>query len=540
MEPWILNADDRTNIFTGSGSGFGYGFNNIWRYTPSGDLAFAPGRVGEVSLSSPKANGFYSLWTKGSFPVSDVNGNIVRSRMCDTSSCKWDNDFSTRADYNQDIEVCAKFRYFYDVPSAVESFNGGFDDDGAISYSDSKWGDDFSSFGPSFETGAFDNQSYVLKKWVGDDYVPSYTLNGVDTYYQVNMRNFRNPDAVKFKPGSTTEYAEDSITQTPIFCQRMNDVYIATITIFSFTIILLFGKIISLTWSLFYNPAERYQSAVAFPFVGMFVPFVMLASASGKKKLTEIEERNQKDDNSESVLSRVLGLRAWLSVELPCGSFTFTSRLCNANRWREFGTLDTAGKPRESVKFWEALCYPLVLPFTPTLYRSLRLNPDRGACAAIMYYSFVWPFVVGYIWITWIITCPVTVIVVATWSIIFYSDYSITIKLIEDFPQMVISFYYITQVRYNSSGLGSATVSLLVLTRIVVVTALAMKKEAVKEFKELNAKQQQRLHRLYGDLSVGEMLWVTCFQPIIMGIYAWLPPVLMYAVRRRRKTQSGV
>jgi hypothetical protein len=130
----------------------------------------------------------------------------------------------------------------------------------------------------------------------------------------------------------------------------------------------------------------------------------------------------------------------------------------------------------------------------------------------------------------------VSVLLVGTFSIVFFSDHSITIKLIEDFPQMVLAYYYSTQVRYNNEAIFSATLSLLVLTRTIIMIVLSIKKEAVTEFKQLNKQEEQKLHRLYGDLSLGQMVWVTVSVPWTFGwFYAWNFPLLVYGVNVRKK-----
>jgi hypothetical protein len=522
MKPWILNTDSR-----------GSAYNNIWRLTPSGDLAFEPGQVGEVTTKDPVPKVNMQLYAgRPGFPVYDIDGNVVRSQMCGTAdnpfstlnywgNCQWNYDFSTRADYKQDTQVCVKFMNFYDVNAAANSFIGDSNDPITV------WWD--SQIAPSFETGAFDDESYILSGGSG-----VFKVNGTAGYYQVNMQNFKKSDAVKYKSGSTTEYAEDSMTQTTTFCERLNSVYIGTITIFSFTMILWGGKVLSQIASLITKPDERYETAIDFPFVGAIIPFFMLAFSSSKKKLTEIEKKNQNEENAKPILYRVLGLR-WLSTELPCGAFMFTSSLCDKNRWLEYGTLDTDGNPRESVKFWEAVCYPLILPFTSTYWKAISCKRERNCFVKFMYYMFVWP--VPWVWAlgTWPVHL-VSVLLVGTYSIAFFSDHSITIKLIEDFPQMVLGYYYSTQVRYNGDAIFSATLSLLVLTRTIITIALSIKKEAAKDFKQLNSQEQQKLHRLYGDITFGQAMWVTIFVPTtIFCIYAWNFPGLVYAVHVRKK-----
>ena len=136
--------------------------------------------------------------------------------------CQWGYDFSTRADYDQDTEVCVKFFNFYDGGSALNSFNGGADDNGVLELFE--WYDD--AFAPSFKSGAFDEDSYITEP---------YELNGSKAYYNVNMRDYKKANTERNKSGSTTEYAEDSLMQSVTFCERMNAIYIGTITIFSFT-----------------------------------------------------------------------------------------------------------------------------------------------------------------------------------------------------------------------------------------------------------------------------------------------------------------
>jgi hypothetical protein len=145
-------------------------------------------------------------------------------------------------------------------------------------------------------------------------------------------------------------------------------------------------------------------------------------------------------------------------------------------------------------------------------------------------------------WGWWFLTL-VSILLIGTWSVTFFSDHSITIKLIEDFPQMVMGYYYSTQVRYNGDAIFSATVSLLILTRSIASIALSIKQQAVKEIKEINSQEQQKLHRMYGDLSLGQMMWVTNVQPMIMiSAYAWNFPLIMYAVwaRKRRSVPESV
>jgi hypothetical protein len=536
MKPWILNSDAR-----------GFAYNNIWRLTPSGDLAFWPGSVAEVTTKTLVPTVRTPVSAQPEVAVLDIDGNVVRSQICDTDDnpfsvnthwshlCGWGHDFSTsRADYNQDTEICVKFMNFYDLRAAANSFNGGVDDTGILSFSTHRDSD----FAPSFETGAFDQESYFLGGrgyyggWSSYSTSGPVTLNGVNGYYQVNMQNFKKLDTMTYKPGSTTEYSEDSIVQTPIFCERLNSVYIGTITIFSLTMILWIGKIFTQTATMITNPDARYETAIDFPFVGALLPFIMLAFPSSKKKLTEIEKKKQNEE--KSILYRVLGLR-WLSTELPCGAFTFTSTLCDKNRWLEYGTLDTDGNPRESVKFWEAVCYPLILPFTSTYWKAISCKRERNCFVKFMYYMFVWP--VPWVWAlgTWPVHL-VSVLLVGTFSIVFFSDHSITIKLIEDFPQMVLAYYYSTQVRYNNEAIFSATLSLLVLTRTIIMIVLSIKKEAVTEFKQLNKQEEQKLHRLYGDLSLGQMVWVTVSVPWTFGwFYAWNFPLLVYGVNVRKK-----
>ena len=136
-----------------------------------------------------------------------------------------------------------------------------------------------------------------------------------------------------------------------------------------------------------------------------------------------------------------------------------------------------------------------------------------------------------------------SILLIGTWSVTFFSDHSITIKLIEDFPQMVMGYYYSTQVLYNDDAIFSATVSLLILTRSIASIALSIKQQAVKEIKELNSQEQQKLHRMYGDLSLGQMMWVTNVQPMIMiSAYAWNIPLIIYAVwaRKRKSVPESV
>ena len=81
----------------------------------------------------------------------------------------------------------------------------------------------------------------------GDSKTP-YTLNGVGYYYQVNMRSFRKTDAVKYEPGSTTEYAEESMVQTQHSAATSTPLHRAVL-IFSFTMILWGGKTLALTYA---------------------------------------------------------------------------------------------------------------------------------------------------------------------------------------------------------------------------------------------------------------------------------------------------
>ena len=80
MKPFVKNADNR-----------GSAFNNIWRLTPSGDLAFDPGKVGEVSTTDPSDSISIKLYATPTFPVYDIDGDLVRSQMCGTA----DNPFAT-------------------------------------------------------------------------------------------------------------------------------------------------------------------------------------------------------------------------------------------------------------------------------------------------------------------------------------------------------------------------------------------------------------------------------------------------------------
>lgn len=226
----------------------------IWRLTPSGDLAFAPGEVGPVSLTDPRPVLAWDAVAQADAPVGSMNGTVVRSQMCETGEnvfsdetedggCRWKHEFSTRPDYHQDRKVCVKFKYFYDREAAITSFNGGSDDNGVIhfpSYSDVY-------FTPNFESGAFDDKSYVIGWNLAER---PYTLNGVGMYYQINMRDLMKENTVKFKGDSTTELAEDSKLQAPIFCNRMNSVSIGTVVVFSFTMILWIGRMFSLTEAL--------------------------------------------------------------------------------------------------------------------------------------------------------------------------------------------------------------------------------------------------------------------------------------------------
>lgn len=535
MEPWILSVS-----MTGSA------YSNIWRLTPDGDLAFEPGGVGEVNTDDLISGGTSSVYARPDVPVADIQGNVVRSKMCGDANntfstisfdgyCVWNHNFATRADYNQDTQVCVKLQYYYDLQAAASSFNGGQDDNGPF-----LTGADYDWFAPSFETGAFDHESYVIgsaysRASYGDGKTP-YTLNGVGYYYQVNMRNFRKTDAVKYEPGSTTEYAEESMVQTPTFCERLNAVYIGTVTIFSFTMILWGGKTLALTCALFAQPNERHETLIDYPFIGVVWPGIMWCYPPWKKRLTEIEERRQKKKSDETILSRVLGLRAWLGAELHCGAFTFTSTLQDPARWLEYGTLDSSGNPRTSVKFWEALCYPLVLPFSPTFYKALR----QGPCCTTNLYTLCWFAWACTAWGMWFISLMI-VVLAGTWSITFFSDHSITIKIIEDFPQAVLGYYYDTEVRSNQEAVFSATVSLIILFRLILYYGYTMTNESVKEIKDGTKQKERALHRLYGDITPGQAVWMTCAQPWIMSFYVMTGPwtIICLGVPKRRVTSTA-
>ena len=156
----------------------------VWRLTPSGDLAFAPHKVGFYQPGHhnggiPEYD--FDLVTVKDVPVVDINGTVVRSQMCGdvnnpfagterrsevAQGCKWSHNWSvSRKDYDQDTEVCVKFKYYYDINAAITSFNGGVDDNGPISLS-KREDDDNGRYNamvgefivPSFETGAFDNE----------------------------------------------------------------------------------------------------------------------------------------------------------------------------------------------------------------------------------------------------------------------------------------------------------------------------------------------------------------------------------------------
>jgi len=253
--------------------------------------------------------------------------------------------------------------------------------------------------------------------------------------------------------------------------------------------------------------------------------------------MKEIEQHRQTEESGEAVLSRLLGLRAWLSTELPCGSFTFNPTLADPYRWYEYDTLDTSGKERKSVKFWEALCYPLVLPFSSTFYKALKMKGEGCICFIVkrLYYFTIWPSAIILAWL-FIPFNLMYVAIIGMYSIVFFSDHSITIKLVEDFPQMIMGIFYVTVVRYNREAVFSATISLFVLTRTIIWVVLSVKTELLEEVNELRSKKERRLHRLYGDIGIGNAIWLTTVQPFIMGaFYFWNFPVLAYAVRRRRR-----
>ena len=60
------------------------------------------------------------------------------------------------------------------------------------------------------------------------------------------------------------------------------------------------------------------------------------------------------------------------------------------------------------------------------------------------------------------------VAIIGMYSIVFFSDHSITIKLVEDFPQMIMGIFYVTVVPYSREAVFSATISLFVLTRTII------------------------------------------------------------------------
>ena len=102
------------------------------------------------------------------------------------------------------------------------------------------------------------------------------------------------------------------------------------------------------------------------------------------------------------------------------------------------------------------------------------------------------------------------------WSIIIWSDHAITMKLIEDLPQTMLGFYYATQIKYNEVAIIGATISLLILVRVLVAVAMSMRKEIHEGIKERRAiSEEQKLHRMHGDLNLGRAVWMSTVQPLI-------------------------
>ena len=528
MEPWIHNVNK-------DGSELAY--PTTWRLTSSGDLAFLPGKVGQRSTTD---NYFIEMYANAETPVVDVFGNTVRRSMCGDSSsnpfssltrftsgyCEWSHDFSSRPGYKEEKNVCIKFERYYDLDAAVASLSPISDKD---EYFIPNAAEASYNFLPSFETATFDDKSYYS----------TIQMDRVKVNVQLDMRKYKRAGAVKYKPGSTTEYADDSMMQEPVFCNRLNSVYIGTMVIFSFTMILWIGKVTSLTYALataMYarrDPIEMHENMISYPFIGALYPFYMLLSTSRKEELKKIEERNQNDNgkNKDTVTSRLLGLRAWMSSELACGSFTFTSTMCDPARWEKYGTMDHDGNPRKSVKLWEAICYPLVLPFSSTFFNAISASAVRNPCTWVF-----WPLYVATAW-GYSSLCLANVVLMGTWSITFFSDHSVTIKIIEDFPQMVIGYYYITNVKPNNDAMFSATLSLLILTKEVIKIALSVKNEATKEIVVRNTQKERALHRMYGDLTLGQAMWVTCMQPVVVIFIIW-PGIFMWFVHRRKVPES--
>ena len=518
----------------------------VWRLTPSGDLAFAPHKVGFYQPGHhnggiPEYD--FDLVTVKDVPVVDINGTVVRSQMCGdvnnpfagterrsevAQGCKWSHNWSvSRKDYDQDTEVCVKFKYYYDINAAITSFNGGVDDNGPISLS-KREDDDNGRYNamvgefivPSFETGAFDNESYVIGDTAmryghtrvhGPVRLP-YALNGQGVYYQLDMRDYKRADAVLYESRST-KFAEDSKIQTPRFCERLNRVYVLLYTVYAITILLLCCKILQMAMEYYQKPEQRPNVLIKAPVIGIFYSLYLLWRE--KETLTEIENHKQENESNWSVTSRVFGWDKWLNTDLECGAFTYTSTLRDDDRWRKYGTLDRAGNPRTSVKLWETLVYPVVLPYTSTYFRAffpkkspwymrffispLFILPLYLICRIINAWVALWPFGLG-----------------LAWSIIIWSDHAITMKLIEDLPQTMLGFYYATQIKYNEVAIIGATISLLILVRVLVAVAMSMRKEIHEGIKERRAiSEEQKLHRMHGDLNLGRAVWMSTVQPLI-------------------------
>ena len=175
-------------------------------------------------------------------------------------------DFSkARVDYDQDIEVCGKLHYFYDLTAALSPV---------------RRAEDYSAYGPKIGpnnvTGVFGDRIdtslgfseihtmlmgpmmifHVLpvlgckfcSKWRGGS---KYRQCALFCIQQVDMANFKESNTVKYKFGSTTELSPLVKVQNRKYCKRMNDLYIGTMTIFSLTVMLFVGKILTLTYAWF-------------------------------------------------------------------------------------------------------------------------------------------------------------------------------------------------------------------------------------------------------------------------------------------------
>ena len=117
---------------------------------------------------------------------------------------------------------------------------------------------------------------------------------------------------------------------------------------------------------------------------------------------------------------------------------------------------------------------------------------------------------------------------------------SITIKIIEDFPQAVLGYYYNTEVRSNQEAVFSATVSLIILFRLILYYGYTMTNESVKEIKDGTKQKERALHRLYGDITPGQAVWMTCAQPWIMSFYVMTGPfTIIWQMPKRRVTSAA-